>query len=470
MLKIYNTLTRTKEEFKPLEEGKVKMYVCGPTVYNYIHIGNARSTIAFDTVRKYLEYRGYEVNYVSNFTDVDDKIIRTAKEQDMTPKELADQFIAAFKEDTAALNVKPACHHPRVIDHMDDIIDFVSGLIKLGFAYESAGDVYYRTRKFEGYGELSDQSLDELEVGASNRTGDEQAKKEDPIDFALWKAAKEGEVSWESPWGQGRPGWHIECSVMATKLLGDTIDIHGGGQDLAFPHHENEIAQSEAKTGQTFANYWMHNGYVTVGDSGEKMSKSLGNFVTAHDYIKEGHAASVRFALASTHYRRPLPFTEETITEAENNLQKIKTAIDNVAFRMKDGVSGLEVDNEDEAVLVALTERFIEEMDDDFNVANGLTVVYELVKWLNQYSERQEVSSVIMTKATELLTEWLTIFGVAFSSEDELLDEMIDQLLVERDEARANRNFARSDEIRDLLKDQGIILEDTAQGTRWRRS
>ncbi|QIL46122.1 cysteine--tRNA ligase [Vagococcus coleopterorum] len=470
MIKIYNTLTRQKEEFVPLEPGKIKMYVCGPTVYNYIHIGNARSTIAFDTIRKYFEYRGYDVNYVSNFTDVDDKIIRTAKEENVTPKELADRFIAAFKEDTGALNVKPACTHPRVIDHMTDIIEFVEGLIRLGFAYESAGDVYYRTRKFDKYGELSDQSIDELEVGASNRTGAEQDKKEDPLDFALWKSAKDDEVSWDSPWGKGRPGWHIECSVMATKLLGDTIDIHGGGQDLSFPHHENEIAQSEAKTGKTFANYWMHNGYVTVGEDGEKMSKSLGNFVTAHDFIADGQAENVRFALASTHYRRPLPFNEETLVEAENNRQKIQTAYDNLKFRLgTDSVSD-SIENDHLSKLKEFEEKFQLEMDDDFNVANGLTVIYEFVKWVNQYNTKKEVSREVVTESLELLTRLMTIFGVILEKENELLDETIDQLLVERDQARVDRNFARSDEIRDLLKDQGIILEDTAQGTRWRRS
>ena len=281
-MKIYNTLTRSKEEFKTIEPGKVRMYLCGPTVYNYIHVGNARSTVAFDTVRRYLEYKGYEVNYVSNFTDVDDKIINRAHEEGVTTKEIADKYIEAFTEDTTKLNVKPACVHPRVIDHIDEIIGFVAALIEKGYAYESQGDVYYRARKFKKYGSLSNKSLDELEVGASQRTGDEQEKKEDPLDFALWKSAKEGEVSWKSPWGAGRPGWHIECSVMASKHLGETIDIHAGGQDLEFPHHENEIAQSEAKTGKTFANYWMHNAYLTVGETGEKMSKSLKNFVTAH--------------------------------------------------------------------------------------------------------------------------------------------------------------------------------------------
>ncbi len=302
MIKIYNTLTRKKEEFIPIQKGHVGMYVCGPTVYNYIHIGNARSTIAFDTIRRYFEYRGYKVDFVSNFTDVDDKIIRTANELGITAPEVADRFIRAFEEDTKALNVEPATLHPRVMDHMPDILAFIQVLVEKGYAYESSGDVYYRTRKFENYGKLSDQSIDELEVGASQRTGEEQQQKEDPLDFALWKQAKPGEISWDSPWGKGRPGWHIECSVMATKHLGETIDIHGGGQDLEFPHHENEIAQSEAKTGKKFANYWMHNGYVTIGEDDEKMSKSLGNFITVHEMIKNVDPQVLRFFMATTQY------------------------------------------------------------------------------------------------------------------------------------------------------------------------
>ncbi len=469
MIKIYNTLTREKETFVPIESGKVKMYVCGPTVYNYIHIGNARSTIAFDTIRKYLEYRGYEVHYVSNFTDVDDKIIREAKAQGVSPKELADRFVAAFHADTSALNVKPACEHPRVVEYMADIIEFIDALIEKEYAYLSQGDVYYRTRKFADYGKLSDQSIDELEIGASNRTGEELAKKEDPLDFALWKSAKPEEISWESPWGAGRPGWHIECSVMATKLLGDTIDIHGGGQDLEFPHHENEIAQSEAKTGKTFANYWMHNGYLTVGESGEKMSKSLGNFVTAHDFIANGDPESIRFALATTQYRRPIPFNETTVADAENNLQKIKTAYQNTEFRQKDGAASLPEDRVKLADLASLQDKFIAEMDDDFNAANGITVVYELVKWLNSYNQESQISLVVSQQALGLLTEWLGIFGIELGSQ-ELLDEAIDQLMAEREAARQSKNFARSDEIRDLLKEQGITLEDTPQGTRWRRN
>ncbi len=468
MIKIHNTLTREKEIFKPIEENKVRMYVCGPTVYNYIHIGNARSTIAFDVIRRYFEYRGYEVNFVSNFTDVDDKIIKAAKELSISAPEVADRFIAAFEEDTAALNVKPATLHPRVINHIPDILAFIETLIEKGYAYEAHGDVYYRTRKFEHYGELSDQSIDELEVGASQRTGAEQAIKEDPLDFVLWKSAKPDEISWESPWGEGRPGWHIECSVMATKHLGDTIDIHGGGQDLEFPHHENEIAQSEAKTGQRFANYWMHNGYVTIGEDDAKMSKSLGNFVTVHDLVKEIDPQVLRFFMATTQYRRPIRYSEATMKDAQANLQKLRTAFENAAFRQDKAEAALADDQEKLTELQVLKDRFVEEMDDDFNAANGITVVYELAKWLNNYSEQERVSAAVLATALDEYTKMLTVFGIEFQTAG-LLDEEIDQLIEERNQARKDKNFARSDEIRDQLKEQGIILEDTPQGVRWRR-
>ncbi|BCA84627.1 cysteine--tRNA ligase [Enterococcus saigonensis] len=468
MIKIYNTMTREKEEFKPIEANKVRMYVCGPTVYNYIHIGNARSTIAFDTIRRYFEYRGFEVNYVSNFTDVDDKIIRAAKELGVTAPEVAERFIHAFEEDTNALNVEPATLHPRVMDHIPDIINFITVLVEKGYAYESKGDVYYRTRKFENYGKLSDQSIDELEIGASQRTGAEQDIKEDPLDFALWKSAKPEEISWDSPWGKGRPGWHIECSVMATKHLGDTIDIHGGGQDLEFPHHENEIAQSEAKTGHTFANYWMHNGYVTIGEDDEKMSKSLGNFVTVHDLIQKVEPQVLRFFMATTQYRRPIRYSEATLKDAANNLQRLKTAYENANFRLATAQVDLTCDEGKLAELAELENRFVAEMDDDFNAANGITVVYELAKWLNMYAEKNEVSQVVLNAAIKKLQDWLAVFGIRFTR-DELLDEEIEKLIAQRIEARQNKDFARSDEIRDRLKEQGIILEDTAQGTRWRR-
>lgn len=468
MIKIYNTLTREKEVFQPLEEKKVKMYVCGPTVYNYIHIGNGRSTVSFDTVRRYFEYRGYTVDYLMNFTDVDDKIIRAAKELGTTAPEVAERFINAFNEDTAALNVKPATMNPRVMDHIEDIIAFIVALVEKGYAYPVNGDVYYRTRKFAHYGQLSDQSIDELEVGASQRTGEEQKIKEDPLDFALWKAAKGDEIAWESPWGAGRPGWHIECSVMATKHLGETIDIHGGGQDLTFPHHENEIAQSEAKTGKTFANYWMHNGYVTTGEDEEKMSKSLGNFVTVHEMVKKVDPQVLRFFLATTQYRRPIKYSETTLHEAQTNLQKLRTTYENAKFRLNSSHYQASDEEINAAVLEEFEERFVKEMDDDFNAANGITVVYELAKWLNLASEDPETDLALLAAGLAKFSEWLTIFGIYFVSE-ELLDEEIEQLINERIAARKAKDFARSDQIRDELKEQGIILEDTPQGTRWRR-
>ena len=468
MIKIYNTLTREKEVFQPLEEKKVKMYVCGPTVYNYIHIGNGRSTVSFDTVRRYFEYRGYTVDYLMNFTDVDDKIIRAAKELGTTAPEVAERFINAFNEDTAALNVKPATMNPRVMDHIEDIIAFIAALVEKGYAYPVNGDVYYRTRKFAHYGQLSDQSIDELEVGASQRTGEEQKIKEDPLDFALWKAAKGDEIAWESPWGAGRPGWHIECSVMATKHLGETIDIHGGGQDLTFPHHENEIAQSEAKTGKTFANYWMHNRYVTIGEDEEKMSKSLGNFVTVHEMVKKVDPQVLRFFLATTQYRRPIKYSETTLHEAQTNLQKLRTTYENAKFRLNSSHNQASDEEVNAPVLEEFEERFIKEMDDDFNAANGITVVYELAKWLNLASEDPETDLALLAAGLAKFSEWLTIFGIYFVSE-ELLDEEIEQLINERIAARKAKDFARSDQIRDELKEQGIILEDTPQGTRWRR-
>ncbi|NKD38976.1 cysteine--tRNA ligase [Enterococcus casseliflavus] len=468
MIKIYNTLTREKEVFQPLEEKKVKMYVCGPTVYNYIHIGNGRSTVSFDTVRRYFEYRGYTVDYLMNFTDVDDKIIRAAKELGTTAPEVAERFINAFNEDTAVLNVKPATMNPRVMDHIEDIIAFIAALVEKGYAYPVNGDVYYRTRKFAHYGQLSDQSIDELEVGASQRTGEEQKIKEDPLDFALWKAAKGDEIAWESPWGAGRPGWHIECSVMATKHLGETIDIHGGGQDLTFPHHENEIAQSEAKTGKTFANYWMHNGYVTIGEDEEKMSKSLGNFVTVHEMVKKVDPQVLRFFLATTQYRRPIKYSETTLHEAQTNLQKLRTTYENAKFRLNSSHYQASDEEVNAAVLEEFEERFVKEMDDDFNAANGITVVYELAKWLNLASEDPETDLALLAAGLAKFSEWLTIFGIYFVSE-ELLDEEIEQLINERIAARKAKDFARSDQIRDELKEQGIILEDTPQGTRWRR-
>lgn len=470
MIKIYNTLSREKEAFQPIETGKVKMYVCGPTVYNYIHIGNSRSTVAFDTVRRYFEYRGYEVEYVSNFTDVDDKIIRAAKEMKITPAEVADTFIKAFEEDTQALGVKTATLHPRVMDNIPDIISFIDVLVEKGYAYAVDGDVYYRTEKFDRYGELSDQSIKDLKIGASERLEDEETKKkENPIDFALWKAAKADEISWDSPWGKGRPGWHIECSVMATKYLGDTIDIHGGGHDLTFPHHENEIAQSEAKTGKTFANYWMHNGFVTLGDDGEKMSKSLGNFILVHDILKELDPQILRFLLATSHYRRPIKFGDKAVEEARINFEKIKHAYSNASYRLNDAVESAEDDQAIVANFTALEAKFINEMDDDFQADNAMSVIYLYAKEMNLYTERSIVSEAVLKQAMALLANMMAVFGITFEEEG-MLDDDIQALIDERTQARLDRNFGRSDDIRDYLKEQGIILDDTPQGTRWRRA
>ena len=469
MLQLYNTLTNQKEKFEPLNPGKVTMYVCGPTVYNYIHIGNARSAVAFDTIRRYLEYRGFEVNYVSNFTDVDDKIIKASQEMNLSVKEITEKFINAFYEDTSALNVKKATLNPRVMDNMDDIIKFIEVLVQKGYAYESAGDVYYKTRKFKDYGKLSGQLIDDLEQGASSRVDDiDQDKKQDPLDFALWKKVKQGEISWNSPWGQGRPGWHIECSVMSTKYLGDTIDIHAGGQDLEFPHHENEIAQSEAKTGKKFARYWLHNGFVTIGEEDQKMSKSLGNFVTVHDLLKKVNPQVIRFFMSTTQYRRPIRYSSANLDEAKVNLNKLQTAYENLSYRLKDSVEGN--DKEVESNFANLEKDFVKVMDDDFNVQNGISVVYEMAKQLNVYSEKEKVYTNTINNLINTYKKVVEIFGISFSEEKELLDDTIEQLIQERNEARKNKNFKRSDEIRDLLKEQGIILEDTAQGTRWKRN
>lgn len=469
MLQLYNTLTNQKEKFEPLNPGKVTMYVCGPTVYNYIHIGNARSAVAFDTIRRYLEYRGFEVNYVSNFTDVDDKIIKASQEMNLPVKEITEKFINAFYEDTSALNVKKATLNPRVMDNMDDIINFIEVLVQKGYAYESAGDVYYKTRKFKDYGKLSGQLIDDLEQGASSRVEDiDQDKKQDPLDFALWKKAKQGEISWDSPWGQGRPGWHIECSVMSTKYLGDTIDIHAGGQDLEFPHHENEIAQSEAKTGKKFARYWLHNGFVTIGEEDQKMSKSLGNFVTVHDLLKKVNPQVIRFFMSTTQYRRPIRYSSANLDEAKVNLNKLQTAYENLSYRLKDSVEGN--DKEVESNFANLEKDFVKVMDDDFNVQNGISVVYEMAKQLNVYSEKEKVYTDTINNLINTYKKVVEIFGISFNEEKELLDDTIEQLIQERNEARKNKNFKRSDEIRDLLKEQGIILEDTAQGTRWKRN
>lgn len=473
-MKIYNTLTKTKEEFQPINPGQITMYVCGPTVYNYIHIGNARSAIAFDTIRRYFEYRGYKVNYVSNFTDVDDKMINEARAEGITVPELADRYIEAYEEDTAALNIEPATKNPRATSEIAAIISFIEKLIEKGYAYESAGDVYYRAKKFAHYGELSSKNIAELEEGASEHVNEEeQNRKEDPIDFALWKKQKQpDEIAWESPWGNGRPGWHIECSVMSTKYLGDTIDIHGGGQDLEFPHHENEIAQSEAATGKKFVHYWMHNGFVTVGANQEKMSKSLHNFVTVHEILKEVDPQVLRFFMASVQYRRQINYSEENLKQAQTILQRFKNTLINLNYRLKDDTSNVEDANLRE--ILAKTEAdFVTAMDDDFNVQNALTAIYDLLPVLNANIAAESVDKEALTKAQVLLTEWLGIFGIdtakLIKQNETQGDDEIVALVEQRDEARKNKDWAKSDQLRDQLKQMGVIIEDTPQGTRWIR-
>jgi cysteinyl-tRNA synthetase len=462
-IRLYNTLTRKKETFEPLEPNKVKMYVCGPTVYNYIHIGNARAAIVFDTIRRYLEFRGYEVTYVSNFTDVDDKLIKAARELGEDVPTIAERFIQAYFEDITALGCKKADVHPRVTENIDIIIAFIQALIDKGYAYEVDGDVYYRTRKFAEYGKLSHQSIDELRAGARIEIGE---KKDDPLDFALWKAAKEGEICWDSPWGKGRPGWHIECSAMARKYLGDTIDIHAGGQDLTFPHHENEIAQSEALTGKPFAKYWLHNGYLNINN--EKMSKSLGNFVLVHDIIQQIDPQVLRFFMLSVHYRHPINYSDELLESAKKGLERLKTSYFNLKHRLQ---SSTNLTDDDEQWLDRIQEQheaFIREMDDDFNTANGIAVLFELAKQANLYLHEKNTSERVIHAFLREFEQLLDVLGITLQ-EEELLDEEIEALIEKRNEARKNRNFALADQIRDQLKAKNIILEDTPQGTRWKR-
>lgn len=461
-----NTLTRRKEPFVPLEPGKVKMYVCGPTVYNYIHIGNARPAIVFDTLRRYLIYRGYEVTFVQNITDVDDKLIRVANEEGTTVKEVADRYTDAFNEDLRSLNVLPPDIQPRVMQTVPEIIQFIEGLIEKGFAYESEGDVYFRTGRFNEYGKLSHQPLDDLQAGARVEINE---KKEHPLDFALWKAAKAGEVSWNSPWGEGRPGWHIECSAMALKFLGEQIDIHAGGTDLVFPHHENEIAQSECFTGKVFARYWLHNGMLNINN--EKMSKSLGNFLLARDLVQRFGGQLIRFFMLLGHYRNPINFSDEMLEQAANGLERITTAYANLLHRLETAREEEPNGQSDKQakIISELRDRFVTEMDDDLNTANAITVLFDLVKEANLYMRHENVGRAQIEAYKDLLIELTGVLGLKVEQEEELLDSDIEALIVERTEARKARNFARSDEIRDLLAAKGIVLEDTPQGVRWRR-
>ncbi len=460
-MKIYNTLTRNKEEFIPIEEGKVKIYACGPTVYNYFHIGNARPFVVFDTLRRYLIHLGYDVKFVQNFTDVDDKIINKAKEEGVSATELSGRYIKEYFDDAEALNVLPADIHPKVSEHIEDIIEFIKTLISKGYAYEADGDVYYATRKFKEYGKLSNQRVDDLESGSRIAIGE---VKRDPLDFALWKAQKEeSEIAWDSPWGKGRPGWHIECSTMSRKHLGPTIDIHGGGQDLIFPHHENEIAQSEACNGEPFAKYWMHNGYITV--DGVKMSKSLGNFFTVRDIRKEFDGDFIRFFLLSVHYRNPINFSDTEMNSVKQGYDRIRNAIENLEFLAKNGDDEMtDAEKNDLKNFGNLEQKFEDAMSDDLNTADAIASIFEMVSHANIIS-KAGASREYAKEAKEKIQNLCDIIGIMQNRSDSSHeDEKIKKLVDERQEARKSKNYARADEIRDELAEMGITLKDTPQG------
>lgn len=461
-MKLFNTLTRKKEEFIPNEAGKVKMYACGPTVYNYFHIGNARPLIIFDALRRYMEYRGYEVTFVQNFTDIDDKMIKRANEEGITVKELAERFIKEYFVDAKGLGVREATFHPKATENIDSIIDIIKELENKGFAYAVNGDVYFSSKRFNEYGKLSHHNLEDLESGARV---DVDERKKDPVDFALWKAQKPGEPAWESPWGMGRPGWHIECSAMVQKILGDSIDIHCGGEDLIFPHHENEIAQSEAATGKPFAKYWLHNGFINVDN--QKMSKSLNNFFTVRDIVEKFDYEVIRFFMLSAQYRSPVNFSAELLEQAQNGLERIRTCRDNMEHLLKfaKDTDMTESDVEISSRIDGYKAKFIEAMDNDFNSADGITAIFELVKELNSslFATSSEQKSLI-EKGLGLLNELCDVLGVAQKKQEKSVDDEIQKLVDERQQARKDRNFKRADEIRDILKDMGIVLEDTPQG------
>ena len=466
-MKLYNTLTRKKEEFVPLVPGEVKMYVCGPTVYNFFHIGNGRTFIVFDTVRRYFEYRGYKVKFIQNFTDIDDKMIKRANEEKITVKEVGDKYIKEYYTDADALNIERATVNPRATEYIDDIIEFVSALIEKGYAYEVDGDVYFRTKKFDGYGKLSGKNIEELQVGASQRVSLDE-RKEDPMDFAIWKAQKPGEPAWKCPWGMGRPGWHIECSCMAKKLLGDTIDIHAGGMDLEFPHHENEIAQSEALTGKPFANYWLHSAYVMVDK--QKMSKSLNNFFTARDVLKEYDSDVIRFFMLSAHYRTQINFSKELLDSAKASVERLYNTIGNLE-NLIDEVSREDMNEEEKDYIDSLNkyrEKYIQKMDDDFNTADAITVLFELSKDLNT-NLNVNSSKEVVSKALGVLRELGAPLGILQKSTKGSLEDEIEALIEARQKARKEKNFAEADKIRDDLKARGIVLEDTPQGVRWKK-
>lgn len=465
-MKLYNTLTKKKEEFQPIEEGKVKMYVCGPTVYNYIHIGNARPMIIFDTVRRYMEYKGYEVNFVSNFTDVDDKIIKKAIEEGVSASEISTRYIKECKKDMEALNVRPATKHPLATEEIPGMLEMIQTLIDKGYAYDKDGSVYFRTKKFDEYGKLSKKNLEQLEAG--KRIAVEE-QKEDEMDFVLWKPKKEDEPFWVSPWGNGRPGWHIECSVMAKKYLGDEIDIHAGGEDLIFPHHENEIAQSEACNDKPFAKYWLHNGFLNIDN--KKMSKSLNNFFTVREISEKYDLQVLRFFMLSAHYRSPLNFSADLMEASKNGLDRILTAFDNLKH-LKDASETLSLSEQEENLLEsakAYVVKFEEAMDDDFNTADAVSAIFELVKFANSNSSAQN-SKDYLNALFEEIKQLCDILGIIVEREEEILASDVEALIEERQAARKAKNFARSDEIRDELLAKGIVLEDTREGVKWKKA
>ncbi|EIA15940.1 cysteinyl-tRNA synthetase [Clostridium perfringens F262] len=464
MIKVYNTLNKKKEEFIPLTPGEVKMYVCGPTVYNFFHIGNGRTFIVFDTIRRYFEYRGFKVDFVQNFTDIDDKMIKKANEEGTTVKKIGDTYIKEYYQDADALNIERATVNPRATEFIGEIIKFVKGLVDKGYAYEVDGDVYFSTKKFQGYGKLSGQNIEDLQSGARISVDE---RKKDPMDFAIWKAQKPGEPAWNSPWGMGRPGWHIECSCMAKKLLGETIDIHAGGSDLKFPHHENEIAQSEALTGEPFARYWLHSAFVNVNN--EKMSKSLNNFFTAREILERYDADVIRFLMLSAHYRQQLNFSEDLLESAKASVERIYNAIGNLE-NLIDEVSREEMNEEEKVYLESLNkykEKYIEKMDDDFNTADAITAIFDLIKDTNT-NITIDSSKELAQKALELIRELGAPLGMFQKSTKGNLEEEIEALIAKRQQARKDRDFALADKIRDELKDRGIVLEDTPQGVRWK--
>jgi cysteinyl-tRNA synthetase len=470
-MKIFNTMTQKKEEFIPLVEGEARIYACGPTVYNFFHIGNARPFIVFDMLRRYLEYINYKVIFVQNFTDVDDKIIKKANEEGVSPEEISERFIEEYYRDADALGIKRATIHPKVCDNMNEIIAFIKTLEKKGFAYNVNGNVYYKVYQFEKYGKLSKQSLDDLSSGARVEVNDE---KQNPLDFALWKSKKEGEPYWSSPWGEGRPGWHIECSVMSQKYLGDTFDIHGGGQDLIFPHHENEIAQSEACTGHTFANYWMHNGYINIRNEetqeDEKMSKSKGNFFTVRDISKKYDLEVIRLFILSSHYRSPISFSEKLVLQSQSGLERLYNLKEQLEFLLEHP-SELPYTKDEKNWVSELSQykiKFIEKMDDDLNTADAIAVIYELVKEINQFISEPK-SHECLQNAYNFFMELTGVLNIAQKAKDSSLDVEIEKLIKERQQAKKDKNYARADEIRDELKAQGIILEDTREGVKWKR-